>query len=365
MLSCIPSYRLPREVLQKEISAIIEGNVALKCGVTFGSDITIDDIFGQGFQAIFIATGAHKSLQLNVEGENSFGIYSAMQFLKELNLSGKTLGNGHVGIIGGGNSAVDASRVANRQKGIESVTIFYRRTSKEMPAFDEEIEDAVAEGIKLETLISPVKIHSRDGHLISVDFILNELGDFDSTGRRKPIAVPGTKRTIPLNTLIVGIGEQPDTEHIASMGINTNSNKTLKIDSETLSTNHPGVFAGGDIVSGSSTVVDAIAAGKKAASMIDLYVRSKELEIPTVARLPKIYIEPVEIGEAENINAKRINPPKLSVDLRRNNFAEVEKCFTAEQAICEARRCLRCDLEFIHMKNEGDTEKTAIGEKHT
>jgi len=324
LLSCIPAYRLPREVLKKEIEALITENVSLKYSVFFGRDITIDDLFDQGFKAVFIATGAHKSMKLNIEGESSRGIYPAIKFLKACNLFGEKLGKGHVGIIGGGNSALDAARVSVRHEDVESVTIFYRRSRKEMSASKEEIEAALEEGINLEILISPVKIHSKNDHLVGLDFVENELGDFDTTDRRRPIPVPGTERTIPLDTLIVAIGEQPDTELIASMGITINRNGTLQVDPETLSTNHPGVFAGGDNVSGSNSVVYAIADGKKAAIMIDRYLQNKELKMPPIARLPKIFIEPLEISEEERCTAKRVNPPVLPVEFRKQSFEEVE-----------------------------------------
>ncbi|KPK87518.1 hypothetical protein AMJ80_11930, partial [bacterium SM23_31] len=186
LYSGIPPYRLPRNILKKEIDAIIDENVTLKCDTTLGKDITIESLFEDGFEAVFIAVGAHKSRRLNLENENVSGIYPALHFLKKFNLHNESLAKGRVGIIGGGNSAIDSARAALRQKKVESVTVFYRRTRKEMTAFSEEIDAAEKEGIKIETLVSPVKILAEGGQLTSVEFIKNVLGGADESGRRKP-----------------------------------------------------------------------------------------------------------------------------------------------------------------------------------
>ena len=160
LFSAIPSYRLPREVIEKEIHSLLDENITLRCDTKLGRDITIDTLFEDGFQAIFIALGAHKSLSLHLRGEDLPGVYPSIQFLKAFNVHGQSTAKGRVGIIGGGNSALDAARVAIRQPDVTSVTIFYRRTREEMPAFEEEIEAALQEGVKLETLVSPTGILS-------------------------------------------------------------------------------------------------------------------------------------------------------------------------------------------------------------
>ena len=385
LISCIPAYRLPHETVTREIESLIDENVTLRCGTRLGRDVTIDGLFNDGFKAVFLAIGADKSWRLDIEGEDVRGIYPSMQFLKEFNLRGRELAKGHVGIIGGGNSAVDAARVAIRQKKVKKVTMLYRRTSHEMPAYAEEVEAALEEGIKLQTLVtpvkiryieaaqaegievetfvSPIKIDARHGHLADIRCIRNKLGEMDSSGRRKPIPIPGTEFTIPLDTMIVAIGERPDSDCLAPMGLEVGKGGRLHVDAETLCTNRPGVFAGGDLVTGPNTVVDAIAAGRKAAEVIDRYLRGKELRIPTKITLPKFFLEPPQIGDEELEEAEREEPATLPVKSRRKNSAEVEMALSVEQATREAQRCLRCDLEFTRPKNEKESEPASIGEK--
>ena len=291
-----------------------------------------------------------------------------MEFLKAFNLMGKELATGHVVIIGGGNSAVDAARIAVRQKGVKSVTLFYRRTGQEMPAYIDEVEAAKEEGVTLETLVSPVRIRyveqaqkegvkvenfvspvrilSREGRLTGIECVRNRLAEVDSSGRRKPVPVAGTEFNVPLDTLIAAIGEKPDSDGLVSMGLEVNRNKTLRVDPETLSTSRPGVFAGGDLVLGPSMVVDAIAHGRKAAVVIDRYLRGVELrEAPRFMR-PDVFVEPSATGEEEIEEAARVALPVLPAETRRKSFAEVEMVLPVEKAVSEARRCLRCDLQF-------------------
>ena len=393
----IPPYRLPREVVRKEIATLVDENVTLKCNAALGRDMTIDGLFEKGFSAVFLATGAHKDQRLNLEGEDVAGVYPAMEFLKAFNVQGESLAKGRVGVIGGGNAAVDAARVAIRQKGVESVTIIYRRTRQEMPAFEDEIEAAIMEGILIETLVSPVKIHARkadarfpleeevsaaiqegvsiealssavriyskEGHLTGVECIKNGLGDVDSSGRRRPVPMPGTEYAIPLDTLIVAIGEQPDIEGISDTGIEVSRRGTVRVDTETLATSRPGVFAGGDVASGPSTIVEAIAAGKKAAVMIDRYLNGEELQQPYTAVLPRDYIEPATISEEELLSVQRAKPPMLPVEARKFNCNEVEMTLSVEDATHEARRCMRCDLEFTRPKDDRLEPSTAERER--
>jgi NADH-quinone oxidoreductase subunit F len=365
MLVCaIPSYRLPREVVRKEIDSLLDENITLKCNAAFGREVTMDSLFKDGYKAVFLAMGAHRSYRLNIEGEDSSGVYPSMQFLKAFNLRGENLAQGGALVVGGGNSAIDAARVALRQKNVEGVTVIYRRTQNEMPAYEEEIEAAMEEGIEIQTLVSPVRILSQNGRITAVECIRNELGEIDSSGRRRPVPVSGTEHIIPADTLIVAIGEQPDTSGISSMGLEISKWGSLYADPDTLSTNLPGVFAGGDVVSGSNTVIDAIAAGKKVASMIDRYLHGEKLKQPYEACLPRIYIEPTAIGVEEADQAERVRPPSLPVESRRHSFSEVDLSLSSEEAACEAKRCLRCDLEFTQPKQE-KMEEAATGVKTT
>jgi len=359
LISCIPDYRLPRDIVRKEIKALVNENVTLKCNSALGRDFTIDSLFKDGYKAVFIAIGAHQSWKLELEGEDAKGIYPSMQFLKAYNLHGENLAKGHVGVVGGGNSAIDAARVALRQPGVESVTILYRRTRPEMPAYEEEIDAALEEGIKLEILVTPIKIHSKNGRLTGIDFIRNKLGDIDASGRRRPVPIPGTEFTLPLDTLVVAIGEHPDSGCVVCEGIKLKAGDTLPVDKDTLATSRPGVFAGGDLVTGPNTVVDAIAAGKRVATVIDRYLRGEDMKIQPEVKLPEVYIEPADVAEDELEEAARARPPHLPPEKRRHNFEEVEKVLPAEQAVCEARRCLRCDLEFT--RREDESEALSIG----
>ncbi|UCF78006.1 MAG: FAD-dependent oxidoreductase [Candidatus Eiseniibacteriota bacterium] len=360
LLIGIPAYRLPRDVLRREIDSLIDENVTLRCGVALGRDVTIDSLFQDGFKAVFLAMGAYKSQPLNVDGEDTDGVLAAMEFLKAFNLHGKELAKGHVGVIGGGNSAVDSARVALRQKGVESVTIIYRRTRQEMPAFKEEIEAALEEGIGFEMLASPVRVLSKDQRLAAVEVVRNELGEIDASGRRRPVPVPGTERTVCLDTLIVAIGEKPDIDYVSSMGLEISKWDTLRADPETLSTVRHGVFAGGDVVSGPNTVVDAIAAGKKAARVIGRFLRGEDLEEPYAVRLPEFFIEPLTTHEEEPGESARAKPPTVPAKLRKRDFVEVEGALSVKNAKQEAKRCLRCDLEFTQRKDD-EFDRKAVG----
>jgi NADH-quinone oxidoreductase subunit F len=354
LYSAIPAYRLPPEVIRKEVQALLDENIQVRCNVSLGRDFTVDSLFTDGYKAVLIAIGAHKSRQLGMVGEDTPGIYPSIEFLKAYNTGGFALARGRVGVIGGGNSAVDAARMALRQKEVESVTLLYRRTRAEMPAFAEEIEAAIEEGVKLETLVTPVRILKRDGRLTGVEFLKNKLGARDVSGRPQPEPVPGTEFTAALDTLIVAISEGSDTDCIKAAGsslIETSKAGTVNVDSATLLTNRPGVFAAGDAVTGPNTVVDAIAAGKKAATMIDRYLAGAPLRQPGSARLPHIYIEPFVANGDESGNGHRASTPRVDIESRRRCFAEVDAALPAEDAIREAGRCLRCDLEFTQPKD--------------
>jgi len=364
LFSAIPGYRMPREVLHKEIAALLDENITLRCGIALGRDVTLDSLFAEGFKAIFVALGAHKSLRLGLAGEDARGVIPSITFLKAFNQRGEELARGRVGVVGGGNSAVDAARTALRQKDVKSVTIFYRRTQNEMPAFAEEIEAAIKEGVKIETLTAPVRIITKSGKLTGIEAIRNRLGELDASGRRKPIPIRRSEFTGPLDTLIVAISEGSDTDCVSVAGANrveTTAQGTIRIEPETLTTNRPGVFAGGDVVSGPNTVVDAIAAGKKAAIMIDRYLNAESLIQPAEVRLPKDYIEPPPRHAEEIAPSDRAQPPTLPIQTRRRSFSEVEMTLAFEEATREAMRCLRCDLTFTQPAREDETGARAVG----
>jgi len=346
LLSCIPAYRLPRDILKKEIQSLLDDNIEMEYGAVFGDGVTIDSLFESGFEAVFLALGAHVSRKMGIPGEDSAGVYSSMKFLKGFNLRGERLAKGRVGIVGGGNSAIDAARISLRQGGVRSVTVIYRRTREEMPAFEEEIEAALEEGIVLKVLTSPAKIKTKDGRLIGLESVTNRLGEIDLSGRPKPVPVKGTEHTIPLDTLIVAIGEQPDVNAVSKMEVRTESWGGIQTDPATMSTSRPGVFAGGDVVTGPNTVIDAIAAGKRAARVIDRYLRKEPLTETPHVELPQYYVEPVEGVEPDAGQQRRLPPPTQPPESRIKSCEEVEKTLAAGDASREAGRCLRCDLEF-------------------
>ena len=352
LVSAIPEYRLPRELLAKEIDALLNENVEVRYNTELGRDITVDGLLDDGYKAVFLALGSHQSRKLGLPGEDAEGVIPGVQFLKAHNLEDTPLARGRVGIIGGGNSAMDAARLAFRQPETESVHMYYRRTRAEMPAYAEEIEAGLAEGIEIDELVTPVEVIVRDGKLAGMRFIRNELGERDASGRRSPVPVPGSEFEVELDTLIVAISESPEPEGLADLA--TTRWGTLSVNEESHLTNRPGVFGGGDVVSGPGTVIEAIAAGKNAALMISRYVEGKLLKTLPKVKLPPTYIEPVEVSEDQE-SAARVEPPELPPEERRKSHAEVELCISETAALCEARRCLRCDLDFTQPSQKAGT----------
>jgi NADH-quinone oxidoreductase subunit F len=344
LTAAIPEYRLPRKGLKREIDALVNPNVQILYRQSLGKDFTIDGLLSDGFRAVFVATGSHFSKKLDLPGDEVAGIIPGIKFLKSYNLEGKSIARGRVGIVGGGNSAMDAARVAIRQPNVESVTIFYRRTREGMPAYREEIESGLAEGVLLEELVTPVGVLSKEGRLEGIRFLRNRLGARDASGRRKPEPMAGSEFDVALDTLIVAISEEPESSGLD--GIRRSRWGTVEINTESFLTDQPGVFAGGDVVTGPSTVIAAIAAGKKAALMIDRYVSGKLMKVLPKVKLPTVYVEPFMDMDEETGEVYRLELPLLPVVQRKKCFTEVELCPTEQQALAEARRCARCDLEF-------------------
>jgi NADH-quinone oxidoreductase subunit F len=341
----IPQYRLPREILDTDINIIKDAGVKFKTDTVLGRDISIDSLFSEGYKAIFIAFGANKPMKMNIADEDTKGIIPSLKFLEAVNLGKKIRLGRKVGVIGGGNSAVDSARVANRIHETEKVTIIYRRTRSEMPAYKEEVDAAIEEGIEIKFLTAPVKILSQNGELVGIECIRMELGEIDQTGRAKPVPIKGSEFTIKLDTLIVAIGEQSDVSFLGKdHGLEISKRNTIIVDTETLATSRDGVFAGGDAVTGPGTVIHAISAGKKASESIDRYLRGESLIRSYEATGPSTYIEPVELSDEEIREIEPQEMPHLSPEERVKNFKEVELGFSEEMAVKEARRCLRCEL---------------------
>ncbi len=341
----IPDYRLPKDILNSDIDEIRELGVDIRTNTTVGKDITIDELFNQGYKAIFIATGSPKNIKLGIKGEDVEGVIDPIEFLKNYNLNKEAKIGKKVAVVGGGNTAIDAARTAWRL-GAE-VTILYRRTRPEMPANAEDIEAALEEGIKIDFLTLPVEVLSGNGKITGVKCTRMALSGFDESGRRRPVPVEGTDIELEIDTLIPAIGQEPDLSFLkGNSKLKISKWNTLEVDSETMATNVPGIFAGGDVVSGPATVLQAMEAGKIAAESIDRYLRGESLERKYEPLRSLMEVPPVELTEEEiTQEMKRSKMPSLSSKERSGNFKEVEQGISQEQAMKEARRCLRCDLE--------------------
>ncbi len=343
----IPDHRLPKDVLQEDLDYLTSCGLRIKTNMTLGKDFTLDDLFRQGYKAVYLATGAHKPLEMGVPGEEAEGVLQALEYLKDHHLGIPVSLGARVVVIGGGNSAVDAARVAFRDKRVKQVTILYRRTSKEMPAYPEEVEAGLEEGVKIEYLSAPVRIRIKDEKVVGVECIRMKLGEKDASGRAKPVPIPGSEFQVPADTLILAISERAYTPYLKDSDGLTLSPEwgTIIVDAASMATTRPGVFAGGDVVSGPSSVVEAMAAGKTAARSIESYLEGRSLVRVHQVTRPSRYVEPVELTEEEAQNTTRSKMPHLSPAKRRSGHEEIETGFTKELALREARRCLRCELE--------------------
>lgn len=268
----IPDYRLPRDVLEKEIDAVSALGVEIRCNTVIGKGLSLDDLFNKGYEAVFITVGAHKNQEMRIPGEDARRVIPGVTFLRDLNLGKPADVGERVVVIGGGNVAIDSARCALRL-GARDVTILYRRSRHEMPASDEEIEAALEEGVKIEYLVAPLQVFTADGKAAGLRCMRMELGKPDTSGRRRPIPVEGSEFDIELDTLIPAIGQVPDISFLGeSSGIELTKRGTIAVNPDTLETSRPGVFAGGDCQTGPKIAIEAIAAGKKAAVSIDKYL---------------------------------------------------------------------------------------------
>ena len=350
----IPAYRLPRNILDNEINDILSVGVELRCNTRVvlqsegtsaaeGSDISWDRL-KKDFDAIYLAIGAQQSMPMDIEGYDLDGVSGAIEFLRELNLGKTPYVGKKVAVIGGGNSAIDASRSALRL-GAREVTILYRRRREDMPAQDEEIHAAEEEGVKIRYLIAPLRAKGVKGRLKKVICRHMSLGDFDASGRRKSVPKLGDEFAFDADQLILAIGQKTDDAiHMEAAGVTTTKRGFIEIVEGTKSqTASPMVFAGGDVVSGPDTVVGAIAAGHHAAIEIDEAIREKNGESAEVPVEEEIEI-PVTIEE-EIQETPRVCLCESDCAERIKDFREVELGFSQEEALKEANRCLRCDVE--------------------
>jgi len=351
----IPAYRLPRDVLNREIDNIRRAGVEIVCNKALGRDFTVDDLLhGQGFKSVILAIGAHKSMRLGITGEDREGVVQGVDFLRETALGrAPDLKGKAVAVVGGGNVAIDAARTAWRLGACE-VHVVYRRTRQDMPAYEEEIEAAEEEGIIYHFLSNPVRVLG-PARVTAIEIQHQKLGDFDRSGRRRPVPVEGSEFPLAVDMLIPAIGQQPDGACADEAGLALNRNATFKVGRE-LATSRPGVFAAGDAVSGPATVIEAVAQGNRVARAVDAYLRTGKVE--RVDGRPEVHLPELTWNMEEFGDVHRIKPRFLAMEDRKQSFQEVELGQDEEEIRQECRRCLRCDLEWA-----GTTQQVEEGKR--
>lgn len=359
MAAGIPSYRLPREVIRREVERIEQMGVEIRLNTPIGlaSDYTVEDLFGQGYEAVFVGVGAHQGHKLFIPGEELRGVVSGIALLQAINLSHQTndpqwqmrvlsylLGGvaTRVAIIGGGNTAMDVARSLKRL-GVDDVRVLYRRTRNEMPAMPEEIEEAEYEGVPIEFLVSPVRILGNEqGRVVALECLRMKLGEPDPSGRRRPVPIAGSEFTLEVDMVVPAIGQSPDLTFLGEgHRLAITREGTFNVDRVSYMTNWPGVFAAGDAITQPVSVIDAIGSAKQAAAGIDAYLRGVVAEeMPVSAR--EVPIAQRDLVAEDLVPKPR--HPSLTIPMARRllSHAEVELGYDAEGAMAEARRCLMC-----------------------
>jgi NADPH-dependent glutamate synthase beta subunit-like oxidoreductase/Pyruvate/2-oxoacid:ferredoxin oxidoreductase delta subunit len=358
----IPDFRLKKYVVANEIAYIEDLGVEIKTGVEFGEDVQLDALLKEGYKAVFIATGTQLSMKLRIPGEDLEGVFHAVEFLRHVSL-GKSVDVGEkVAVIGGGNTAIDAARTSLRL-GAKEVSILYRRSRKEMPALPDEIEAAEEEGINLCFLVSPKQIIGEAGKVKAVECLRMELGEPDASGRRRPVPIQGSEHTYEVDMVIPAIGQLPETSCLPSILLDERA-RAISVDPLTLETKIPSVFAGGDIVTGPASVIEAIAAGKRAAVSIDRYLNGKDLGTGREEEIE----ETTWVKEWEKITKKpeRYAAPNVDIGRRKVSFREADELLAKvkELAMFEARRCLECGPCAECLESEGlcEVDKAVVDE---
>jgi heterodisulfide reductase subunit A len=360
----IPEYRLPNKIVDDEISYVEELGVEINTNTPVKN---LKDVLGQGYKAVFLATGALASQKMGIPNEDTTGVIHALDFLKQVNSGEKVSLGQRVAVIGGGNAAVDAARVAKRL-GAKDVSIVYRRSRAEMPAIGIEIEEAEQEEIKLYILAAPVRVLTNNARVTGIECIRIELGEPDVSGRRRPIPIEGSEFNMEVDNVIMAIGQTVDKAMLPNE-LEYTSGGTLSVDPVTLQTNVEEVFAGGDVVSGPADVIRAVSAGKEAAISIDRYLRRvdmKEERPAPLERVKEVSKEGVEVKSRQSM-------PILEAG-ERQGFSEVELGFDENTAIEEAKRCLNCGIcseclacvkacerEAIHHDMKDEYEEIEVG----
>ena len=337
----IPEHRLPRSVLDAEINNLKRYGIEIHTNALIGRDLPLSELLKHGAGAVFLAIGAWKGLKLGIPGEETArGVTDVVAFLREVHLGNLQKIAGKVVIVGGGHSALDAARTALRL-GASEAHIIYRRSMTEMPAESEEVEEAEKEGVKIHFLVAPLSIASENGKVVGVECIRTRLTEADKTGRRKPIPIEGSEFFIEAGHIIPAIGQEPDFDGLAKVeGLKVSKWNLLEVNPETLQTNIPAIFAGGDVVSGPATVIEAVAAGQRAAKYMAKYLQG--------AKLPSAWQEEQPMGDrwakipADELIKERLKISTLPVEKRLAGFEEVKLLADEQSAQKEAARCLNC-----------------------
>jgi heterodisulfide reductase subunit A2 len=343
MRTGIPPFRLSREILDREVNHILAHGIELRLNTPLGeSGVTIESLQRDGFDAILLALGTTKGRDLGIPGEHVLGVVNCLDYLREANLQGHVETGRRVAVVGGGNAAVDAARTALRH-GAEEVRLLYRRTREEMPAIGAEIEAAKHEGVDLQFLVNPVEMRAGpSGRLTRVRCQRMQLGEPDEGGRRRPMPIEGEYVDFETDQVILAISQLPDLDFLVKdKDFDLTRWATLKADPYTCATGKRGVFAAGDAVSGPSTVVEAMASGRQAATAVDLYLRGESLEA-----MRHEYHRPHELPLMDHVRKPDLpHQPRMRIAMTEEpaiGFEEVERAFTREEAMQEASRCLVC-----------------------
>ncbi len=345
MMVGIPRYRLPREVIDREVAMMEELGVEFRFSTRLGTDVTIEDLREEGFKAFLVAIGAHTSYKMAVPGEEDFPqVIDAIHFLRRVAMGDRRAPGKRIAVVGGGNVAMDAARTSIRL-GCEEVTVVYRRTHTEMPADREEVEQAEEEGVKFLFLTVPVEVAGKDDKVTALKCIRTELSQPDESGRRRPVPVEGSEFLLDADVVIPAIGQAVDAASLDEIaGLSWSRRKTITVKGSTMESSVESIYAAGDAVTGPATVVEAIGGGKRASEAIDRYLSGiPQPELPPVpvrrTRLPVF-----EISASAKAKLTRPEMPLLNRDRRRITFQQVELGLSESDAREEAKRCLRCDI---------------------
>ena len=345
MMVGIPRYRLPREVIDREVAMIEALGVEFRFNTYLGLDVTLDELRAEGFEAFLISMGAHSCWSLKIPGENLYRpVISSITLLADVALGERHLPGSKVAVIGGGNVAIDAARTCIRL-GAKEVTVVYRRTREEMPANPEEVEQAEEEGVHFAYLTMPVAVEGENGRVTGFRCLKTELGPPDESGRRRPVPIEGSEYIMDVNAVIPAIGQVIHSGGLLNEeGLKWSRRGTIAVQTSSMKTSVEDMFASGDEVTGPATVVEAIGGGKKAADAIDRYLSG--LPQPKMPPVPtrRARVDYLEVAAPTKMILRRPEMPLLGEERRRVTFQQVELGYSENEVREEARRCLRCDI---------------------